>query len=301
MSRGLGLALLCSAVAAMAFPASGYARGATMIRTNPAGKSTSKLPETSPSIALPNALVSSHAIAPLFLDGSPASRPITVIPQGWPPHCWEIVRYEGAPSISGLRSMGRMMSPAGVHPSSFNSARIQVPAHRQSGHSLTYRISKGVGGIAAASSASICLSGIRGFFSLKSASSASLAFLLASSDRALAFIISARAVSSAALAFRLSDSSTEVRQSDCSSRIVVDRHCNSRNAIVAQAPIAVMRPPPKTPFHAIGYQYSAHSNNEGSTATRLASFWFVSAMAIVILAPIALLVFFAVSLWRWRR
>jgi hypothetical protein len=42
------------------------------------------------------------------------------------------------------------------------------------------------------------------------------------------------------------------------------RHCKSKNAMVAHAPIAVITPPSKTPFQEIGYQYSAQSRSEGS-------------------------------------
>jgi hypothetical protein len=141
-------------------------------------------------------------------------------------------------------------------------------------------------------------SSFRGALNLSNASWASSARAFASAICTLALAISACATPSSALDLAVSASTTVVRQSDCASRIVVVRHCSNKNAIVAHAPTAVMIPPPKIPFQEIGYQYSAHSNNDGSTATRV-YLWFFSALAIVIAAPIAILAFFAVALWLW--
>jgi hypothetical protein len=47
------------------------------------------------------------------------------------------------------------------------------------------------------------------------------------------------------------------------SRIKDVRHCNKRNAIVAQAANAVANPAPSSPFQAIGYQYSAQASRAG--------------------------------------
>ena len=118
---------------------------------------------------------------------------------------------------------------------------------------------------------------------------------------ACALAISACAMTRSAFALAVSSSTTLVRQSDWSSRMEVVRHCNKRKAIVAHAPMAVITPPAKTPFQEIGYQYSAHSNSDGSTATSVESLWFFTAMTIVISAPVLLLAFVGISLWRWRR
>lgn len=152
------------------------------------------------------------------------------------------------------------------------------------------------------SAISLCIcSGFKclGFLSFWRANSASAVRAWALAISACAFAISACAAPRSALALAVSASNTEVRQSDCSSRILVVRHCNSKKAMVAHAPIAVITPPARTPFQEIGYQYSAQSSSEGSTATRSAPLWFFSAMAIVNVAPVALLAFFAFALWRW--
>jgi hypothetical protein len=141
-------------------------------------------------------------------------------------------------------------------------------------------ISKGVpenGKTAALILATWDSSSFRGALNFSKASWASSARAFASAICTLALAMSACATPSSALDLVVSASTTVVRQSDCASRIVVVRHCSNKNAIVAHAPTAVMIPPPKTPFQEIGYQYSAHSNNDGSTATRV-SLWFFMAI-----------------------
>ena len=154
---------------------------------------------------------------------------------------------------------------------------------------------KGVSGnsfnlaITSSTCSSLMTRGVIFFSSCANFNSASLARALASTIACRAFAvslsraaactldlaISACAMPRSALALAVSASNTEVRQSPCSSRIVVVRHCSSKNAIVAHAPMAVMTPPTRTPFQEIGYQYSAHSKREGSTATRVESLLFL--------------------------
>jgi hypothetical protein len=119
-------------------------------------------------------------------------------------------------------------------------------------------------------------------------SSAAAVRAFASAICALAFAISACATPSVALACAVCVSSVAVRNSDCSSRILVVRHCNSKNAMVATAPIAVITPPSKTPFQEIGYQYSAQSRSAGSIGACWEPMLFSWAIALIVGAPVAL-------------
>jgi hypothetical protein len=127
------------------------------------------------------------------------------------------------------------------------------------------------------------------------------AFWFASAARALALAISEFALANSASAFLLCTSSDDVLHSDCCSRMLEVRHCSNRNAMPAQAPIAVITPAASNPFQAIGYQYSAHANRAGSVGDRSETIWFWSTISIIALAPAALLSFAGIFLWRTRR
>jgi hypothetical protein len=108
---------------------------------------------------------------------------------------------------------------------------------------------------------------------------------LATAICAFALAISACAIPREAFACAVCASSATVLISDCSSRMLVVRHCNNRNAIVAHAPTAVITPPAKTPFQEMGYQYSAQSKSDGSIGTGWEPFAFFSAITLNIAAP----------------
>lgn len=211
---------------------------------------------------------------------------------------------------AGLSGYGASAPTGGIgfstwqsHPACISHQKICRESWYESGSSFTYNSSTFALGLSANAFVKASPSIRRAsncFRTSASFSSASFVRAVASAICAFALAMSACAMPRSALAFAVSNSTTLVRHSDCSSRMVVVRHCNNKNAIVAQAPTAVINPPNRTPFHETGYQYSAHSNSEGSTATSSAPFWFFAAISIVIAAPIALLALFAVMLWRWR-
>ncbi|MEA2875791.1 MAG: hypothetical protein QOF14_987 [Hyphomicrobiales bacterium] len=144
----------------------------------------------------------------------------------------------------------------------------------------------------------ICL-GRKRSRSCSSFSSASLLRASASAILAWALAISACALPRSAFASAVCNSSADVLHSECCSRMAVVRHCSNRNAIVAQAPMAVMMPPTSTPFQEIGYQYSAQTSRAWAIGEGSEPVGFSIAMVVIIAAPIILLFYIVGAFWRW--